>query len=208
MRNLFFIALLLISNWAKAQINAQLVDKTFTVKTGTICVETTTPDPCAGYNTYFEITFKRENATILEKGISSCDKLIYSNLYTIAWEFEKPNKIILKNVEPNYDDGKKIFVDNTLIFENNKLTAKPENKFWKEYIFERLPNKNQNEISKLKELFDNHELKGIGRVNECGDRIGKWKFYYQAGKLYAKGSFGLSGEWLGRWKFYYKPEFD
>ncbi|SFN50697.1 hypothetical protein SAMN05421741_106107 [Paenimyroides ummariense] len=167
MKKIIRFTLLLISSCASAQLKTELEGKTFITKIGSVCEETNVPDACAGYNTYFEITFNEQNAIIFEKGISSCKELRYSNTYTTEWMFEEQNKIILKNVEPHYDDGQKIFVDNILIFEDNKLTAKPENKYYGEYVFEILPqkSKNQDEKSKLKDLLAMQQLKEIGRMN-------------------------------------------
>lgn len=108
--------------------------KSFSANIGTVCVETSPPDPCAGYQIYLDLNFSEFEVEVIEKEISTCGKVKYENKYLSEWYFENPDKVIIKKLT-SYNQ--QIIERNSLKFDfkEKKLIGIATNKLQEKYIF-------------------------------------------------------------------------
>ncbi|MCL5247636.1 hypothetical protein M4I21_17595 [Cellulophaga sp. 20_2_10] len=101
---LYYITfLLLVTLSVKAQESTNdLINKSFSTKVGYMCQETDTPNPCAGQQIYLELKFKKEKVVILEKYVSSCNKVNETEIGQFKWSLLKNNEVKI------YSDSEKI----------------------------------------------------------------------------------------------------
>jgi acid phosphatase class B len=100
-------------------INKKLKNKTYMSRIGSICQETTIPDPCAGQEIFLVLNFQKGNIKITEKYISSCgvEEISYELIY--KWELTNNNEIKIffnpKEVEYKSIENMKFKIDNEII---------------------------------------------------------------------------------------------
>ncbi|MET3036165.1 hypothetical protein ABXT08_08690 [Chryseobacterium sp. NRRL B-14859] len=73
---------------------ADLADKSFQAVIGSVCEETSQPDPCAGYMIYLLLNFKKDQVSITEKNVRSCSASVRYQI-NAGWKSEPDGKIIL-----------------------------------------------------------------------------------------------------------------
>lgn len=134
MKMKFLLMFVLVSNLFFSQLKQELVGSSFIAKIGAVCEETVEPNPCAGYQIFLELNFRKHNVIVSEKAIRTCGEVKYEKKYLTGWTFQKPNKIILKKLnEDNFEE--RVLDGNTLIYENKKIIGKPKNKNIGHYEF-------------------------------------------------------------------------
>ena len=132
---IFLIAIILSFNVHSQNTIEILNGETFTSKIGSICEETTEPDPCAGQEIYLTLKFNKKKVTITEMYISSCEQKYISYKLEYKWELINTNeiKIYCNSEETEYKSirNMKFKIKNDQIF-GSKIN--PNNKMV-EYVF-------------------------------------------------------------------------
>lgn len=130
----YLLLLITITNYAQIE-NGILLEKEYISKVGSICEETSEPNPCAGQEIYLTLKFKKEKVLITQKSISSCGEESNEYEFNYNWKLLLNNKI---KIYSNSQDIKYTYLEN-LNFElkKNKLYAVKEdwNKDLIEYLF-------------------------------------------------------------------------
>ncbi|MNK25549.1 hypothetical protein D3C87_438760 [compost metagenome] len=136
---LLFLFLTLISVLASSQTknNKIVLNKTFRTVVGSVCEETSTPQPCAGYTVFLELSFKNNFVLVNEKNENACgvrSENKYKTNYSIQGNIVKVEKLT------RYGEPLKI---KKLIYTKNSLTGKisEEGRLETEYIFEEIKTK-------------------------------------------------------------------
>lgn len=107
--------------------------KLFSATIGSVCQETSVPDPCAGYQILLELNFKQFEVEVIEKEVSSCGKVQYENKYTSDWYFQNSNEVLIKKLVSR---DQQIIEKNTLIFNSEKeIIGIAINKLQEKYVF-------------------------------------------------------------------------
>lgn len=108
--------------------------KSFSSKIGSVCQETSEPNPCAGFQIYLDLNFSEFEVEVTEKEISTCGKVEYKNKYLSEWYFENPDKVVIKKLTSH---NEKIIEKNSLKFNFNekKLIGIATNKSKEKYTF-------------------------------------------------------------------------
>ncbi len=113
--------------------NDLLINKTFSINIGSVCEETPEPNPCAGFEIFFILHFTKNNVSVLEKNISSCDSEDIVSKLNYKWEFTKNSEIKI------YSNSKEIqynfLKDLVLKIEKKKIVGYKKNK---RFEFEKL----------------------------------------------------------------------
>ena len=115
-----------------------------------------------------------ENGQLVDDSVSVADRIMFKAEY-----YEKPDK-----------DGKKILKSS-----GSYVEGKPVGEH-REYTPEGKANK-----SRIYDMQGN--LTGQGSVNDEGDKIGLWKYYFSTQELKSKGKYKKNKK-SGKWTFYYK----
>ena len=114
-----------------------VLNKTFRTVVGSVCEETSTPQPCAGYTVFLELSFKNNFVLVNEKNENACgvrSENKYKTNYSIQGNIVKVEKLT------RYGEPLKI---KQLIYAKNSLTGKTTNTDGgeTEYIFEEIKTK-------------------------------------------------------------------
>jgi antitoxin component YwqK of YwqJK toxin-antitoxin module len=105
---------------------------------------------------------------------------------------------IAERYEKRYRNGGVLFTI-IIYFPNGKISEIGKCK-WKEsyhHIDEQCIR-----IGKWRTYYENGKLNEIGRYSACHERTGKWKSYHENGHLGEKGRYNELGECIGTWKSY------
>lgn len=99
--------------------NEDLTTQTFIYHLDTVCEETPEPVPCAGFEIYFIMTFDKEDVTIIEKHIDSCESEYIASKLNYRWILTPDSqiKIFSNPIEIKYNFLK----DLVLKIENKNL---------------------------------------------------------------------------------------
>ncbi|MCZ4244122.1 hypothetical protein [Pedobacter punctiformis] len=129
MKTIFFVAILSTTTMFSAQ--SQIINKSFIAQIGTVCEETSEPNPCAGYNIYLLLNFEKEYVTIIEKNIRTCKTEDTKFHLKTKWILNKNREVIF----PDRDKLKNTFVENLSlkVINNTLIGYKPD---WKKKIQE------------------------------------------------------------------------
>lgn len=97
-----------------------LINQTFTATIGYVCEETPEPNPCAGLEIYLVLSFTKEEVSIIEKEVSSCDVEDITSKLNYKWELIQDSEIKIysnpKEIEYNFLEGLRIKIeDNNII---------------------------------------------------------------------------------------------
>lgn len=87
---LFINSLLALNAQSK---DAILIHQTFISKIGSICEETPDDNPCAGLEIHLILKFTKDNLSIIEKEISSCDEENISSRLSYKWKLTQNSEI-------------------------------------------------------------------------------------------------------------------
>ena len=114
-----------------------VLNNTFRTVVGSVCEETSTPQPCAGYTVFLELSFKNNFVLVNEKNENACgvrSENKYKTNYSIQGNIVKVEKLT------RYGEPLKI---KQLIYAKNSLTGKTTNTDGgeTEYIFEEIKTK-------------------------------------------------------------------
>lgn len=108
--------------------------RTFSANIGSVCEETSEPNPCAGYQIYLELKFNEFEVEVTEKEISSCGKVNYEKKYLSIWDYELGDKIKIKKLVYR---SQQIIENNLLLynFSERELIGKVKSNLDEDYKF-------------------------------------------------------------------------
>lgn len=138
---ILFLSLTLLSVPACSQTqnkNSEIVlNKTFKTVVGSVCEETNTPQPCAGYTVFLELSFRKDYVLVNEKNENDCgirSENKYKTNYSVNGNIVKVEKLT------RYGEPLKI---EQLLYANNSLTGKTidQDQSGTEYVFEEIKTK-------------------------------------------------------------------
>lgn len=118
----------------KNQNNKIVLNKTFRTSVGSMCVETNTPKPCAGYTVFLELNFKNDFVLVNEKNENACGTVSenkYKTNYSTQGNIVKVEKLT------RYGEPLKI---KQFLYTKNSLTGEAIDMDGrkKEYVFEEI----------------------------------------------------------------------
>ncbi|PKF74011.1 hypothetical protein [Chryseobacterium sp. PMSZPI] len=96
-RSIILLFFLSCCQYYLAQTN--LVGKSFRAVIGSVCEETTKPDPCAGYMIYLVLDFQKNHVNITEKNVRSCKEFIKYQI-NATWKLNSNGEIIFSYSSP------------------------------------------------------------------------------------------------------------
>lgn len=132
-----FLTLLSVPASSQTKNNKIVLNKTFRTVVGSVCEETSTPQPCAGYTVFLELSFKNNFVLVNEKNENACgvrSENKYKSNYSIQGNIVKVEKLT------RYGEPLKI---KQFIYTKNSLKGKEINFNGgeTEYIFEEIKTK-------------------------------------------------------------------
>lgn len=136
MKNLLFCLLTVLSLPACSQTenkNSKLVlNKTFKTVLGSVCEETNTPQPCAGYTVFLELSFRKDFVLVNEKNENACgvrSENKYKSKYSVKGNIVKVEKLTRYGEPLNIKE---------LMYTKNSLVGKATevDRVATEYVFE------------------------------------------------------------------------
>lgn len=114
--------------------NKIVLNKTFRTVVGSVCEETSTPQPCAGYTVFLELSFRNDFVLVNEKNENACGTVSenkYKTNYSTQGNIVKVEKLT------RYGEPLKIrqflYTKNSLIGEAIDVDGRK-----KEYVFEEI----------------------------------------------------------------------
>ena len=129
-----FLSLMSVPACSQTKNNKIVLNKTFRTVVGSVCEETSTPQPCAGYTVFLELSFKNNFVLVNEKNENACgvrSENKYKTNYSIQGNIVKVEKLT------RYGEPLKI---KQLIYTKNSLIGKISeiDRIEKEYVFEEI----------------------------------------------------------------------
>lgn len=133
---LLFLFLTLISVLASSQTknNKIVLNKTFRTVVGSVCEETSTPQPCAGYTVFLELSFKNNFVLVNEKNENACgvrSENKYKTNYSIQGNIVKVEKLTRYGEPLNIKQF--LYTKNSLIGKTSEI-----DRIEKQYVFEEI----------------------------------------------------------------------
>lgn len=134
-----FLSLMSVSACSQTQHknNKIVLNKTFRTAVGSMCAETNTPKPCAGYTVFLELNFKNDFVLVNEKNENECG-IVSENKYKTNYSVQ--GNIVKVEKLTRYGEPLKI---KQLLYTKNSLIGKTVDvdRSEAEYVFKEIKTK-------------------------------------------------------------------
>jgi len=140
-KNLLFCLLTVLSLPACSQTdnknNKIVLNKTFKTALGSVCEETSTPQPCAGYTVFLELSFRNDFVLVNEKNENTCgvrSENKYKTNYSVEGNIVKVEKLTRYGEPLNIKQF--LYTKNSLVGKTIEV-----DRIGNEYVFEEIKTK-------------------------------------------------------------------